>query len=244
MSGACKPQAGQAMAEGLLVLSGLAALWMAISWLYRVQDMALSAQHATSYLAFAASRRDGELGGLHGRFFTGPDHQWIDLGGRSMLSDLDSQVRLEAFRSLPLPQAAQPGSSATLAALRQDWELEDRGVLHARLTVMPGDTPWDTLAHASGPSAMPVALKRHTAILTGAGHAGDDGHVQQILVQSRQAWRQETAVSYGLSGRIRAVMGPVDSGWSRALPDSEWVSAWAGLVPAPHIHAHIHAAKE
>ncbi|MEB2399204.1 MAG: hypothetical protein OZ927_06660 [Alcaligenaceae bacterium] len=227
-------QAGQAMAEGLLVLSGLAALWMAVSWLYRVQDIALSAQHASSYLAFAATRRDGELGRLHERFFTGPEHRWNDRSGRPMLADIDTQIGSRVFRSEPLPPFAQPGAATAFAALRQDWRLEDLGVLHAGLAVTPGAAHWGAPGHASGAAWSPM-LRRHTAILTGAGHAGDDQQTQHVLVQSGMAWRHGADVSYSLSERIRAAMGPVDSGWGRSLPAREWGSAWAGLAPATHL---------
>src|SRR5690606_15297126 len=166
-------QRGQAMMEGLLILMLLALLWVAVAWLGHLQDMALSAQHASRHVAFLLTRKpaDDMLGPVLQQHFTGPAHQWSDRRGKPMLGGHGS-VQHDTDRQSVLAQAAQPGGDDPSAgSLRRSWGLQDEGILTAKVRVTPQS--WANLSargnFASGLNDFnkyPV-LHRHTAILTG-----------------------------------------------------------------------------
>src|SRR5690606_13330918 len=80
-------QCGQALAEGLVVITVLATFWLALGWLGRLQDIGLSAQHASSLTAFlftrspALNNQKAVKEQAVARHFDGPAHQWRDLQG-------------------------------------------------------------------------------------------------------------------------------------------------------------------
>ncbi|MGB3288675.1 MAG: hypothetical protein WBA83_05325 [Burkholderiaceae bacterium] len=234
-------QNGQAMAEGLAVLGLLLAVYLAIAWLGRYQDMALSAQHASRHAAFQQTRADAGVTPLdiNRHFFSGPAHQWMDRRGRPVLGD-KAGVGL-SFSRLALDRQAEPGGrGGSAVALRRDWGMRDPGVLCAEVRV-GGAAP--LLDEGAGGyfelrfgEAYP-AMHRHTAILTGAGHASGDTQTQQVLAQSELAWGNSAKASHAAGSRIAAIMRQVDAGWARTEPEFDWLTPWAGRIPDHHLVA-------
>ncbi|MEO9121702.1 MAG: hypothetical protein ABI228_01745 [Burkholderiaceae bacterium] len=214
---------GQALVEGIVVLLALLSLWVAISWLGRFQDMALQASHASRFAAFSLTRNPGAPPIIQSRtdYFSGPDHQWMDRRGQSMLSKDRSEVTFKVVRQLALEPGAQPGgASARAQELRQGWRLEDTGILKAYAIVAPPHYP---------------ALARHTALLVGAGHASDDIDSQRRLAESPAAWSDSANRSYELGRRIESGASALDRAWGRSEPRFDWLGPWAGYVPAHHL---------
>jgi hypothetical protein len=205
----------------------LLSLWVAISWLGRFQDMALQASHASRFAAFSLTRNPDAPPVVQSRtdYFSGPDHQWMDRRGQSVLSNVlskgHSEVTLKVVRQLALDPGAQPGGVLARAQeLRQDWRLEDTGIVKATVVVAPPHYP---------------ALARHTALLTGAGHAADDIDSQHRLAESPAAWSDSANRSYELGRRIESGVRALDRAWGRSEPHFDWLVPWAGYVPVYHL---------
>lgn len=218
---------GQALVEGIVALLVLLSLWVAISWLGRFQDMALQASHASRFAAFSLTRNPDAPPVIQSRtdYFSGPDHQWMDRRGRSALGNVlskdRSEVTLKVVRQPALEPGAQPGGvSARAHDLRQGWRLEDMGIVKATVVVAPPRYP---------------ALARHTALLTGAGHATDDIDSQRRLAESPAAWSDSANRSYGLGRRIESGVSALDRAWGRPEPHFDWLVPWAGYVPVHHL---------
>lgn len=233
-------QSGQAMSEGIAVLGVLLSVYGAIAWLGRFQDMALSAQHASRHAAFQQARAGTAVRpeDVIQHFFSGPAHQWVDRRGQLVLGNKGNGVGLSIRRQV-LGSYAQPGGQGESAdALRNDWGMQDPGVLHVGVSLL-GSLPLQ--GHDPAKSSRFHAdigyppMSRHTAILTGAGHASGDTQVQRILAQSQLAWGSSANTSYATGGTIAAAMNRVDSGWNRPAPEFDWLAPWAGRVPEHHL---------
>ncbi|HEY9571840.1 MAG TPA: pilus assembly protein [Pusillimonas sp.] len=233
-------QSGQALAEGIVVLGVLLFAWGAISWLGRYQDMALSTQHASRHAAFQQTRGDAAIvvERLHKHFFSGPAHRWLDRQGQLVLNGQNDEPGL-SFRRLALDSIAQPGGrNGAASTLRSDWGIQDQGVLHATVSLAEQALPPTSATQRSGwlNFAIPYpALRRHTAILTGAGHASGDIHTQQMVAASGLAWGVSAGASYAAGEKIASIMNRVDSAWGRTEPEFDWLTPWAGRLPRHHL---------
>lgn len=236
-------QSGQAVVELLLVTSALAVLWVAIPWLAHLQDMALSATHASRHAAFLASRGELTQPGMSTveAFFSGGAHRWVDRRGESVL-EAGHHVSLELQKSSPLSALGQPGDMhANASILRREWSLEDEGLITARVSLTFGgatrwarDGPREGLGLGVYDAPYP-SLSRGTAILRGGGHAVSDSDTQTRVGQSALAWAGAQAGSMGHGRTVQLRTAGVDAGWGRAEPDFDWLSRWSGHVPAPLI---------
>jgi len=235
--------AGQALAEALIVFSALLLIWAAIAWLGRFQDVALQASHASRYLAFAEARGASVSVEAARRYFFGmPIHRWADRKGRLLFSAEGDEVRLDVERGPQLDGMAQAGQGEPYAqTLRQQWHVADPGIVDARITVefpfASGQAGSMAAGFMSGLRDFDQAypkLTRHTSIATGAGHAPDDASAQRRVAGSALAWGDAAQRSYGLGQHVLSSMSPVDAGWRRPGPTSDWLSAWAGQVPQRH----------
>jgi hypothetical protein len=236
---AARFQRGQAAAEALLVLLLLASLWVGSAWLLRWQDVAMQAQHASRYAAFAASRDIAAqpLEDIRHGYFSGPAHLWRDRRGADLLSAGRSEVSLQFDRAQALGAAAQPGGAhADAGELRQGWLIEDTGMVTARVAV-------EAAAPAHSPAASGLAqfdawrpaIRRHSAILAGAGHASSDARAQQRAAGSGLGWSLAAERSYALGRRVQSWAGGLDRPWGRAQPLFDWLGPWAGRVPQLHL---------
>ncbi len=237
----CQRQQGQAMAEGLIVLSILLSLWFAVSWLGTLQDMALQVSHGSRYMAFAATRgQEGyALEPLRSAYFSGPAHQWSGRPGGHLLGPDALHLRLDSSRATTLKADAQPGGQATTVfRLRTELGTADSGILTQTLMLDPagqGSASLDTASAPASESFIWPRLRRQTSILTGLGHAPDDAAVQQRLGASPTAWENSAQTSYALNARIDSAMGSVDAAWRRSRPAVDWLRSWGGQVPEQHI---------
>lgn len=227
-------QQGQAIVEGLVVLLALTALWSAISWLGCLQDIDLQAVHASRYAAFSATRQpnmDGHSNTRHTaqtHFFSGPTHRWADAQGGRMLLNTAQEVRFNIDRTQQLPMHAQPGGSdGNATILRTDWHIADTGIVDSHATVRPSAVNFADWG-ISG-------VRRHTAILVGAGHVVTDAHVQGRLADSAMAWGNGSQASYRAGRNIAGAMVAVDAGWNRPEPVFDWLGPWTGMVPNYHV---------
>ncbi len=248
-------QCGQALVESLVALFALAVLWVGLNWLGHYQDMALSMAHASRYAAFLATRVEpSELQGDERgrervqRYFTGDAHRWRDRRGATWV---DPEVALGAswHRDRPLSARSQPGADTPHATtLRQDWSLEDQGIVQAQVLMQfhdrpqPGGGRAEILGLGVFDQAYP-SLRRSSYILSGAGHAPLDSVAQERVSESRLAWAGAEGVSRNAGAMVADRAAVVDTGWSRAAPDFDWLQPWSGYVPGHLIEDYEGEAK-
>lgn len=239
------PQAGQAIAEGLLAMGLLAALGTAIVWLGQMQDIGLAARHAGAYAAFAAARGHFSADETRTSFFSGPAHRWMSLQGRLLLEQLERDVAVQLAPRDTLAGGAQPGGPPPAAgALRDAWGMED-GLLRAQVAAAPQYIRFPATRPINGVSDEDATqrkmdgfvLRRHTSILTGAGHASGDDAAQARLAASALAWGRDAGGSYRLGRSVHALMEGVDAAWARPAPLFDWLSPWSGHVPGRHLRS-------
>lgn len=237
-------QTGQALVEALLAFTVLLAVWAAIAWLGRFQDIALQASHASRHAAFSYARGEPvQIEAIRSNYFTAPSHRWADRRGSLLFSRSGTEASLEIDRSTGLFAGAQPGLDRAYApVLREQWALADTGIVKAGIHIQ-----LPVRAHASQvlPTSFMAGLRqfdqayprlvRHTSILTYAGHASNDDSAQERVAGASLAWASAAELSYALSSQVTSAMKAVDAGWGRPDPSSDWLKAWAGKVPQRHL---------
>src|SRR5690606_35960809 len=139
-----------------------------------------------------------------------------------------------------LSQSAQPaGEAPDTQALRQQWLLEDAGMVQARVALDFADAVG--VANEYGPLGLALFdrphddLSRSLVILHGAGHATSDAAAQQRASSSWLAWGRAQATSHVAGQEVAVRAAGVDDGWNRGAPGFDWRSAWAGRVPGGHL---------
>ncbi len=238
-------QTGQALAEALVATLVLGVTWVAVHWLFQYQDMALSTVHASRHAAFLATRRgETSIEPAHEhhrveRFFAGDAHRWVDRKGERTL-DVATVPRSGLRRVSALSQSAQPaGEAPDTQALRQQWLLEDAGMVQARVALDFADAVG--VANEYGPLGLALFdrphddLSRSLVILHGAGHATSDAAAQQRASSSWLAWGRAQATSHVAGQEVAVRAAGIDGGWNRGAPGFDWWSAWAGRVPGEHL---------
>lgn len=218
-------QSGQALAEALVALIVVVALWQGVAWLARIQDLALNAHHAARYGAFATTRNPAMLksdADTDMRFLAAQRLQWVDQQGRWLLPQRYHEPQLKVARGAALPEDAQPGQSHQHShQLRTQWQISERGVAVSGLSLEPRSTrgPWPR-------------LHREVAIAVGAGHTSSDADTVQRIRQSSLGWSDTVHASIRLGQQVESGAAGTDQGWGRSLPDFDWLAPWAEEVPA------------
>lgn len=232
-------QFGQAIAETLVLMLVLAVLWVAIPWLAHLQDIALSATHASRHAAFLATRAEHVVDPdiMVRGYFTGPAHRWV---GRRSERVLDPVLPVSLSTRRPkLSPGAQPGGTQPHATvLRQEWGLEDNGIFQARITAnFQEDASSNGKRQAHGLLSLDAfdnaypSFSMSMSILTGAGHAESDDQAQAITGSSALAWSDAEADSARAGEFVVSRAGAVDAGWGRAGPEFDWLARWASQLP-------------
>lgn len=236
-------QSGQAALEAMISALALAVLWVGIAWLGRIQDIALQASHAARYSAFMASRdhTTAPVTQVRTAFFTGVGNQWSDRRGGSLQASVYQAINVSRARGKPVAFDAQVGGSdPDSIQLREDWELDDPGVLSVHVSLAPrtaselfvGNKPLLQLEYFD--AAYPT-ITRSVAILTGAGHAGSDILTAERIARSDLGWSGPTDSSVSAGRRVASVASKVDAAWGRPKPVFDWLGPWAGHVPEQHL---------
>jgi len=216
------------MAEALVAMLALAALFWAIPLLGRYQDIALDTLHASRTAAFAMTQTDEIDSSVIRHHFAESALRWRDAGGTPLLPDDGIMLR---FDRSPLATGAQPGQQdAAARALRHDWQIEDRGIVFATVAVHPRN-----VLNAPQWHEPHLRIERHTAILAGAGHAMSDQEGQHRIARGTAGWSRAAETSIRAGRTIADAMQAVDAGWHRPSPELDWLSPWAGLVPADRL---------
>lgn len=236
----CYSRIGQSLVEGLIIFLGLILLFLAIPWLGRLIDINLQAENASRYGAFSLSRRLDNLDGqdIKQKFFLSKEHQWRNRRQENIVGQ--EQIKLAIDTATSLSDAAQAGQHLSQAkVLRQEWDLQDRGIANVQVSVTP-DYHARPSSNSLGLDAgfferLVIPIQRHTAILTDAGHSDTDIHSHQRTGRSSLAWKKVASESYELGQHIQKYAAPVE-GFERAQPIWDWLVPWAGKIPSQHLY--------
>jgi len=215
---------GQALTEATIVLGALSGLLWAVYATGTWQDDALRTGLAARQAAFAYS------------------HLGADLSGADFSLDADDDnagIRITLTPMLPdgLPDSAQPGGAhAHAATLRRDWNVTESAVMAAhadvaashrgRMGAVLGEMVGDTQTY-----------RRHTVVLRGAAHAGDDAQVHARISDSDLGWQTPAQASIAAGQALAARMQPVDEPWARPQPDFDWLQKWTAAAPPQALQA-------
>lgn len=222
---------GQAVVEALISIMVLALLWFAVSWLGRIQDLALDTAITARYGAFYAARQNSNANRAlpNNKFITLQQTQWQDQRGGSLVHDYYYAPAITYSRGTQLQSSAQLGAnnlSATI--LREQWHAADTGILNAQVSLQP------KLA-VQGYGFYPQIIKS-VSIATGSAHSGSDAHTAQNLSASDYGWSDHADNSYRTGRTVSSAVSELDSSWGRALPLFDWLQSWASEVPDFAIH--------
>ncbi|MFT0531883.1 hypothetical protein ACMHYJ_03480 [Castellaniella hirudinis] len=227
-------QAGQALAETLVVFGCLASLWLAVAWLGRLQDVDLQLLHASRRAAFAYAHQ-----GLTAQALTDEAALELNAAGQRWQtrqgSDLLRTPAWVAVADSPVVPDQQVGDPIRdTGALRAELRLGDIAVARAQAGVQTqGHDAWtDSLR---GFDRQALSWRRQTSILRGAGAAQDDEAVQAVLEDSPHAWGRWAQSSLSLGQAMDARLQGVDAAWGRARPVWDWVRPWAAALPEHHL---------
>jgi hypothetical protein len=121
-------------------------------------------------------------------------------------------------------------ADAKQAQLQQDWLRVDARLLTAQAERrIQAPAGWTSLSLGE------VTVRRHTSVAQAGGHAVTDMDGQRRIADSRAGWQAAAGRSLSLAHRLRSDISGVDGAWGGRRPDTDWVSAWAQLVPADRL---------
>ncbi|WP_427185076.1 hypothetical protein ACL598_08410 [Bordetella bronchialis] len=209
-------QRGQAAVEALAGMALLGLLATAAITIGRFQWQGLQAAHAARSQAFRHAL--GERAAGHGE---------VAIAHPAAPAGHSGPVRLRVTRAAHAADFPGPGGPAA-AALRHDFGLADRGMVHARASIRGLPHP----QHGDG-----LVLHRHTAILADAGHADGDAATQRRIAAARAAWAGAARASHASARQAAAYWQGLDQGWKRPRPNLDWLSPWSDLVPADRLRS-------
>lgn len=139
----------------------------------------------------------------------------------------------EAFAASGLTAriAALPGvATPQIAILQDEWF----GTGLQRLSVHARTPPANRHAsNTNAPLALPIT--RHTHVAIGAGHAHGDADASRRIGNAASAWRGTQRESVAQVRRVGAMAQRVDGSWGRPTLQTDWLSAWADLIPAQRL---------
>lgn len=74
-------------------------------------------------------------------------------------------------------------------------------------------------------------IARHAHVAMGAGHAHGDADAHRRIGNAPTAWRQVERVSLAQARRVGPATRRMDGPWRRPALQTDWLSAWADVVP-------------
>ncbi|WP_447988376.1 pilus assembly protein [Achromobacter spanius] len=160
---------------------------------------------------------------------------WV--GGLQFSAQQLSQVSRKTAMFGALGQPVAPAHSTVAAGLRQRI-LELPGIAPSNMSVLQGEWFGDGLrllsvyarAMPSRKGQAPI-IARHAHVAIGAGHAHGDADARRRIGNAPTAWRQVERASLAQARRVGPATRRMDGPWRRAALQTDWLSAWADVVP-------------
>lgn len=139
-------------------------------------------------------------------------------------------IDLPEFQSHHVPIASSPeqlSGHRVADRLRREWNIDSPGPITTAVAAAPKSS------NARLPVWVPqTEIVRHFHVIGGTGHGYSDRQAQAHVGTSRTAWASAALRSSEIVRLSGERLHPVDVAWRRSAPDSDWLSRWAGYVPA------------
>lgn len=215
-------QKGQALTEALILLVLLAALFMAVTWLGKLQDIGLQLNHASRHNAFkiAYQKQDLSTDSYLADYLS--NSRWARQDGANLIGDFELAITPTEIN--PYKYANKKFVSSL--ALFDELKLVDKNLWQI--------TASTNTAERNRPD---LRLSRFTTILRDVPSIKDDAQVQTNLANSNSAWRRNSDQSIRLGQELTSRLKGLDKAWNRSLPDWDWLKSWTGEVPRRHLKA-------
>ncbi len=215
---------GQSVAEFLVFIVVIGALWLSVSWLGRFQDLAIAISNTTRYGAFYIAHQDGatSLSNPSNSVLLHQKAQWSNSHSKSLLdSSFEAPNTRHYFDAKNIDDSMQIGKSEKHArVLRSELGTEESGFLVIQTELEP-----------SRHELYYPAISRRIVIATGSGLSGSEDKTVFNIRSSSYAWSQAEKSSFGLAKLINKASEEIDSAWGRAKLNLDWLSPWKSHVP-------------
>lgn len=230
-------QKGQALAEALILLIILGALFVAIMWLGRLQDIALQLSHASRHSAFKLAYQKHDI--AQDEYFADylRNSSWLKRDGNNLpdnyeLTVNNTNTNSYASAGKKFSQPLQLFDELKLAD-KQIWRFTASSLINGDNSVRSKDSNAGyTLANFD---LQQLQLSRFTAIMRAVPSINSDEQVQNNLSDSPSAWGQMARHSIGIGQQVTNRLKGVDSGWGRSMPNWDWLKSWTARIPARHL---------
>lgn len=210
-------QQGQAMFEMLIVSAAIMVLLFGLIWLQRWQQIKVQTQHHAALQAFRFSQ-SFELGSnqnLSPEYMTGL-YSAIPHQQHSQSTNLGVMPHQASLLNVAQQEGVLGGSAR--------WRFESR----AMAAGVDQLAAWQNSSFSVLPE---MQVQSQTSIWVGAGHALSDAQMTQRLQGSRSLWRHASGASQASMGLLTPLLQPVELGWGRPAPTTNWLQPWQESVP-------------
>lgn len=127
---------------------------------------------------------------------------------------------------------ALTGVAALQVALLQDeWFGGELQLLSVHANANPN--PYPRAPHLV--SAFTAPITRYTRVAVGAGYAHGDKDAMHRIASAPTAWRQAQRLSVAQARRFESLVVRMDGPWGRPSMQTDWLSAWADVVPVDRL---------
>jgi hypothetical protein len=201
-------QRGQAVVEAMLMMPLMGVLIWAVSW---VGGLQFSAQQMSQ-----ASRK-AAMAGAMGQ----------PLSPRDAMKAIGLNRRVEALTGVAAQQ---------VALLQDEWFGGELQLLSVHAHANPNSNPNPNPRAPYLVSAFTAPITRYTRVAVGAGYAHGDKEARHRIANAPTAWRQAERLSVAQARRFESLVARMDGPWGRPSMQTDWLSAWADVVPGDRLN--------
>jgi hypothetical protein len=119
-----------------------------------------------------------------------------------------------------------------VALLQDEWFGGELQLLSVHAHANPNPNP--RAPHLVSAFAAPIT--RYTRVAVGAGYAHGDKDARHRIANAPTAWRQAERLSVAQARRFESLVARMDGPWGRPSMQTDWLSAWADVVPGDRLN--------
>jgi hypothetical protein len=214
-------QRGQAIVEALLMMPLMGVLIWAVSWVGSLQLSAQQMSQASRKAAMAAAMGQPSI----------PRDEMTSIALNREVEPLTgvAEQHVAHLQDEWFGVGLQLLSVHAKAQAHAKSHAKARAMAHAKSRAKP-----HPLAN-SLVSAMTAPITRYTRVAVGAGYAHGDKDATHRIAHASTAWRKAERVSVVQARRAESLVSRVDGPWDRPTLQTDWLSAWADVVPTDRL---------